>query len=45
MDSEAKIKWDYRGGIREHFNESKIVLGVFLRSCVTLALHMLGYLF
>ena len=25
MDSKAEIKWDYRGDIREYFNESKIV--------------------
>ena len=24
-DTKAEIKWDYRGGIREYFNESKIV--------------------
>ena len=25
LDSKAEIKWDYRGDIREYFNESKIV--------------------
>ena len=25
VDSKAKIKWNYRGDIREYFNESKIV--------------------
>ena len=25
VDSKAKIKWDYRGDIREYFNESKFV--------------------
>ena len=24
MDSKAEIKWDYRGDIREYFNESKL---------------------
>ena len=25
VDAKAEIKWDYRGDIREYFNESKIV--------------------
>ena len=25
VDTKAEIKWDYRGDIREYFNESKIV--------------------
>ena len=25
VDTKAKIKWDYRGDVREYFNESKIV--------------------
>ena len=25
VDSKAEIKWDYKGDIREYFNESKIV--------------------
>ena len=24
VDAKAEIKWDYRGDIREYFNESKI---------------------
>ena len=25
VDAKAKVKWDYKGDIREYFNESKIV--------------------
>ena len=25
VDAKAEIKWDYRGNVREYFNESKIV--------------------